>query len=359
MEQKSVHKFIYKIESKQLKKSNWNLDMPLNVAMRNYPEIIVSLNDSQCLRFIDEINGVSDISEKVRAIQKKIRNIKKKPKSKENKNKISNYYDTLYNLQFQRDYVCVIMNSNKDYDRANKGFSINYGIVNGKECVINYRRFLGTNGGIKNSTIVYVNEDIYPELIEIGVDACRFFFNAKPDTHLEFDLGLAVREDSENPVYYVQYAHARICSILKMEEFIDNRIERLSTGQTQRANISRCLIHEPDIYIFDEPTLGLDIISSQAIIEFMKNEKERGKTIIYSTHYMEEAQYLCDRIVMMHQGQIIDQGSPEELMRKTETDNLRDTLQTIIKKREEIKASDEVQDDVETSEANNMEGENE
>ena len=151
----------------------------------------------------------------------------------------------------------------------------------------------------------------------------------------------------------------RICSILKMEEFIDNRIERLSTGQTQRANISRCLIHEPDIYIFDEPTLGLDIISSQAIIEFMKNEKERGKTIIYSTHYMEEAQYLCDRIVMMHQGQIIDQGSPEELMRKTETDNLRDTFQTIIKKREEIKASDEVQGDVETSEANNMEGENE
>ena len=52
-------------------------------------------------------------------------------------------------------------------------------------------------------------------LDEISVDACRFFFNAKPDTHLEFDLGLAVREDSENPVYYVQYAHARICSLLK------------------------------------------------------------------------------------------------------------------------------------------------
>ena len=51
-------------------------------------------------------------------------------------------------------------------------------------------------------------------LDEIGVDACRFFFNAKPDTHLEFDLDLAVRQDSENPVYYVQYAHARICSLL-------------------------------------------------------------------------------------------------------------------------------------------------
>ena len=53
-------------------------------------------------------------------------------------------------------------------------------------------------------------------LDEIGVDACRFFFNAKPDTHLEFDLDLAVRQDSENPVYYVQYAHARICSLLAM-----------------------------------------------------------------------------------------------------------------------------------------------
>ena len=51
-------------------------------------------------------------------------------------------------------------------------------------------------------------------LDEISVDACRFFFNAKPDTHLEFDLGLAVRQDSENPVYYVQYAHARICSLI-------------------------------------------------------------------------------------------------------------------------------------------------
>ena len=51
---------------------------------------------------------------------------------------------------------------------------------------------------------------------EIGVDACRFFFNAKPDTHLEFDLDLAVRQDSENPVYYVQYAHARICSLLSL-----------------------------------------------------------------------------------------------------------------------------------------------
>lgn len=155
MEQKSYLKFIYKLHSKRLKKANWNLSLPLEVAMRDYPEDIVSLNDSQLLRFIDELNGISDINGKVKDIKKKIKYEKKKPKSRETKMIIKALYENLYNLQFQKDYVCIIMDSNSDYDRANKGFTING---------IKYKRFLGTNGGIKNSTIVYVNEQLYPEL---------------------------------------------------------------------------------------------------------------------------------------------------------------------------------------------------
>lgn len=64
---------------------------------------------------------------------------------------------------------------------------------------------------------------------------------------------------------------------MDMKDFVDNRIEHLSTGQTQRTSIARCLIHSPDVYIFDEPTLGLDVLSSHAIIEFMKTERKRGK----------------------------------------------------------------------------------
>ena len=120
--------------------------------------------------------------------------------------------------------------------------------------------------------------------------------------------------------------------ILEMSAFIDNRIEKLSTGQTQRANIARCLIHQPDIYIFDEPTLGLDVISSEAIVNFMKKEKENKKKVLYSTHYMEEAQYLCDYIFMIYHGQKIAYGTPEELMEQTGTTNLRDTFKTIIEK---------------------------
>jgi len=122
-----------------------------------------------------------------------------------------------------------------------------------------------------------------------------------------------------------------ISNILNLGEFIDNRIEKLSTGQTQRASISRCLIHNPLLYIFDEPTLGLDIISSNSIIEFMKNERENGKTVLYSTHYMEEAEYLCDRIVLLDKGRIIAEGTLSELSELTGKDKLRDIFNYLIK----------------------------
>lgn len=166
MEQKSVHRLVYKIESKVLKRSKWNLKLPLETAMREFPEVIVALNDSQCLRFIDMINGDETINDKVRSLQKKIRSIKRKPKNPNNRALIKAYYKTLYECQFQRDYICVIMNSESDYDRAIEGFTVDYGKIKDKDCVIRYRRLLGTNGGIKNSTIVFVNERIYPALKE-------------------------------------------------------------------------------------------------------------------------------------------------------------------------------------------------
>ncbi len=122
----------------------------------------------------------------------------------------------------------------------------------------------------------------------------------------------------------------KISEILSMDSFLDNRIEKLSTGQTQRASIARCLVHDPKVYIFDEPTLGLDIISSASIIDFMKRERERGKTVLYSTHYMEEAEYLCDRIVMIHQGRIIREGTPGGLKAQMGKESLRDVFAELI-----------------------------
>ena len=155
MKQKACHRLIYKLHTKQLKKANWNLTLALNTALRDYPECVVALNDSQVMRWIDEINGVENVSDAVNGLMRKIRSDKKLPRGREVTFRIKEYYSRMYSLQFQRDYICVIMDSNSDYDRANKGFKVNG---------IEYRRFLGTNGGIKNSIIVYVNAQIYPEL---------------------------------------------------------------------------------------------------------------------------------------------------------------------------------------------------
>lgn len=125
-----------------------------------------------------------------------------------------------------------------------------------------------------------------------------------------------------------------IFRVLDMHSFADNRIERLSTGQTQRASIARCLMADPDYYILDEPTLGLDILSADAIIHFMKDQKKRGKTVLYSTHYLEEAQFLCDRIYMICGGRIAAHGTPEELMERTGTDSLRGAFHRVYEEYE-------------------------
>ena len=132
-----------------------------------------------------------------------------------------------------------------------------------------------------------------------------------------------------------------ISDVLDMSSFLDNRIERLSTGQTQRASIARCLIHEPDIYIFDEPTLGLDILSADAIVSFMKTRKEAGRTVLYSTHYLEEAQFLCDRILMLDKGRIVCQGSPDELLQRFGCKSLRDAFFMINRGHDSGKSGDE------------------
>ena len=77
-----------------------------------------------------------------------------------------------------------------------------------------------------------------------------------------------------------------ICAWLRMGDFLDRRIDSLSTGQTQRVSIARVVLHEPQVLILDEPTLGLDILTSTSIIEFIQSARLRGHTILYSTHYM-------------------------------------------------------------------------
>ncbi len=115
-----------------------------------------------------------------------------------------------------------------------------------------------------------------------------------------------------------------------MESFKDQRIGNLSTGQTQRVGVARCVLHDPHTYVLDEATSGLDIISSQVILDFIKEERNKGKCIIYSTHYMEEAENICDRVVLINKGKVIAIGTPEEIEKETQTKNIREAFFKLI-----------------------------
>lgn len=125
----------------------------------------------------------------------------------------------------------------------------------------------------------------------------------------------------------------RVDEIIKkfnMESFKHQKIDTLSTGQYQRTGISRCLVHDPKYYILDEPTSGLDVISSKVILDVVKEAKKNKKCVLYSTHYMEEAENICDKIVMVNKGKVIITGTPEEIRKKTKTSNLRDSFLVLI-----------------------------
>jgi len=126
----------------------------------------------------------------------------------------------------------------------------------------------------------------------------------------------------EIPLQQVKQRSEEIFNLLDMHEFVDRRIEKLSTGQTQKASIARCILHDPQVFILDEPTLGLDVLTSRSIIQFIKSSAQAGKTILFSTHYMQEAEYLCHRIGLLHRGKILDIDTFNGFIEKTGLTNL-------------------------------------
>lgn len=100
---------------------------------------------------------------------------------------------------------------------------------------------------------------------------------------------------------------------LEMHEFLDRRCDKFSTGMKQKTSIARTLIHDPAVMIFDEPTLGLDVMAARTIVRFVRECRNRGKTVIYSTHVMSEVEKLCDTVGIIHDGRLMAEGTLEAL----------------------------------------------
>jgi sodium transport system ATP-binding protein len=117
---------------------------------------------------------------------------------------------------------------------------------------------------------------------------------------------------------------------LDMSAFAGRPCGTLSSGQKQRANIARAFLHEPDLLILDEPTVALDVVSGQFIVESIRRQRAAGRAVLFSTHIMSEAEYLCDRILLMHGGRLIDEGTLEDLLSRSGCRNLTDAFLRLV-----------------------------
>ncbi|GMU37794.1 MAG: ABC transporter ATP-binding protein [Phycisphaerae bacterium] len=191
---------------------------------------------------------------------------------------------------------------------------------------------LGPNGAGKTTTLRMLSGMILPTSGSArlaGYDVATQPFEVKRVLgFLTANTGLYLRLTPRELLQYFAELHGmdrpaarrraeHLVDWLDMREFADLRCGSLSTGQRQRVNIGRVLVADPPVLVMDEPTLGLDVISNRLILDFIRRAGDEGKTILLSTHYLDEAEMLCDRIGFLHHGRLIAEGTLEELQRRT------------------------------------------
>lgn len=201
---------------------------------------------------------------------------------------------------------------------------------------------LGTNGAGKTTTIKMISTLILPtsgEIEVLGYDVkkdsmkIREFLNVSPQ-ETAIAPNLSVKENLEfmAGVYKIKDKDEKIkelISIFKLDEVINQKAKTLSGGWQRKVSIAIALINNPKILFLDEPTLGLDVIARRELWNIIETLK--GKvTIILTTHYMEEAESLSDRIGIMSKGKIIEVGTAEELAKKTNSKNFEDAFVKIV-----------------------------
>ena len=200
---------------------------------------------------------------------------------------------------------------------------------------------LGPNGAGKTTTLRMLAGILTPDRGSVRV--CGLDIHAQPleakrrlgflsgDTHLYQRLSPVEVLTYFGTLYGLPDAHVRqriaaLAAELEMDAFKDRPCSTLSSGQKQRANIARAFLHDPDVLILDEPTTALDVISGRFVADAIRRKRGEGKAVLLSTHIMSEAEYLCDRIALVHAGRIIDEGTLPDLLARAGQQNLTDAF---------------------------------
>jgi sodium transport system ATP-binding protein len=212
---------------------------------------------------------------------------------------------------------------------------------------------LGPNGAGKTTTLRMLYTLMRPDAGDVRVDGIR-----AADDRLAVRKRLGVLPDArglykrltarENIDYFARLqgvppadAERRrdaLIEVLEMADFADRRAEGFSQGQRVKTAIARALVHDPKNVLLDEPTNGLDVMATRRMRKFMRDLRDEGRCVLFSSHIMQEVAQLCDRIVVIAKGRVVADESPDELRRQTGESNLEDAFVKIIGSEEGLAA---------------------
>ena len=204
---------------------------------------------------------------------------------------------------------------------------------------------LGPNGAGKTTTLRVLYTILRPDSGSAEVDG----FNVATQPvevqrsigALPTSKGLYPRLSARENIHYYGLLHGldpktvderinRLAATLEMESIIDRRTEGFSTGEIMKVAIARALIHDPRNILLDEPTNGLDVMSTRSMRAFIRRLRDEGRCVLFSSHIMQEVSALCDQIVVIAAGQVVAQGSADDLLRHTGQSTLEDAFVSAI-----------------------------
>lgn len=205
---------------------------------------------------------------------------------------------------------------------------------------------LGENGAGKTTTLRMISTMLKissGEAIVNGYLASKEPIKVRKEIGILFggDVGLYDRLTArENIKYFANLygidnksADDRINELSKrfeMDEFIDKKVAKFSRGMKQKVSIARSIVHSPNVMLFDEPSTGLDVTAARTVHEFILKCKEEGKTILFSSHSMAEVEKLCDRVVIINKGKLLEDCNLETLKIKYDSEDLEEVFVSLI-----------------------------